>query len=163
MRKTRVYPNENLKCEYKLCGQYQSTTRLAESGVLRAERWERRTESGALRAAHWERSAESGDIYSMYTTIVQWNMDNPNSTGPPKKFELWKVFELWVILSLCFSHVATVASSFRCNVFHFLAKLSKICEIFFSWEKKTMKLSLSHKNINTSIHRKGNLMALTAV
>jgi len=67
------------------------------------------------------------------------------------------------MLSLCFSHVATIASPFRSSVFHFLAKLSKICEIFFSHEKKTMKLSLLHKNVNTCIHRKGNLMALTMV
>jgi len=67
------------------------------------------------------------------------------------------------MLSLCFSLVVTVMSPFRSSVFHFLAKLSKICEIFFSCEKKTMKLSLLHKNLNTSSHRKGNLMALTTV
>jgi len=67
------------------------------------------------------------------------------------------------MLSLGFSHVATVASLFRCSVSHFLAKPSKICEIFFSCEKKTMKLSLLHKNVNTSSHIKGNLMELTAV
>jgi len=67
------------------------------------------------------------------------------------------------MLSLCFSHVATVVSPFRSSAFHFLAKLSKICEIFFSCEKKTMKLSLLHKNVNRSSHRKGNLMVLTAV
>jgi len=67
------------------------------------------------------------------------------------------------MLSLCISHVATVVSPFRSSVFHFLAKLSKICEIFFSCEKKTMKLNLLHKNVNTSSHRKGNLLALTAV
>jgi len=72
-------------------------------------------------------------------------------------------FELSVMLSLCFSHVATIASPFHSSVFHFLAKLSKICEIFFLCAKKTMKLSLLHKNVNTSSHRKGNLMALTAV
>jgi len=54
------------------------------------------------------------------------------------------------MLSLCFSHVATVANPFRSSVFIFLAKLSKICEIFFSCEKKTMKLSLLHKNVYTS-------------
>jgi len=67
------------------------------------------------------------------------------------------------MLSLCFNHVTTVASPFRCSVFHFLAKFSKICEIFFSCEKKAMKLSLLHKNVNTSSHKKDNLMALTAV
>ena len=40
----------------------------------------------------------------------------------------------------CFNHVATVASLFRSSVSHFLAKLSEICEIFFSREKKTIKL-----------------------
>jgi len=64
------------------------------------------------------------------------------------------------MLSLCFNHVATVASPFRSSVFHFLTKL---CEIFFSCEKKTMKLSLLHKNVNPSSHIKGNFMALTAV
>jgi len=61
------------------------------------------------------------------------------------------------MLSLCLGHVATVASPFRSSVFHFLAKLSKICEMFFSCEKKKMSL------LNISSHRKGNLMALTAV
>jgi len=77
----------------------------------------------------------------------------------------------WVTISLgyelcspfCFNRVATIASPFRSSVFYFLAKLSKICGIFFSCQKKTMKLSLLHKNVNTSSHRKGNLMALTAV
>jgi len=67
------------------------------------------------------------------------------------------------MLSLYFSHVATVASPFYSSVFHFLAKLSRICEIFFPCEKKTMKLSLLQKNGNTSSHCKGNLMALTTV
>ena len=100
----------------------------------------------------------------IFTSInkLQWKLDNSNCRGPPTSLSYEK-FELWVILSLCFSHVATVASPFHSGVFHFLAKLSKICEIFFSCEKKTMKLSLSHKNVNTSSHRKGNLMALTAV
>ena len=67
------------------------------------------------------------------------------------------------MLSLCFSHVPIIASPFHSSVFHFLAKLSKICEIFFSCEKKTMKLSLLHNNVNTYSHKIGNLMALTAV
>ena len=67
------------------------------------------------------------------------------------------------MLSFCFSYVATVASPFRSSGFYFLAKLPKICGIFFSCEKKTMKLSLLHKNVNTSSLRKGTLMALTAV
>jgi len=40
------------------------------------------------------------------------------------------------MLSLCISHVATITSPFRSSVFHSLAKLSKVCEIFFSYEKK---------------------------
>jgi len=67
------------------------------------------------------------------------------------------------MLAVSFSNVATVESPFHSSVFHFLAKLSKICEILFSCEKKEMKLSLLHKNVSTSSHRKGNLMALTAV
>ena len=66
------------------------------------------------------------------------------------------------MLSLCFNHVATVASPFCSSVFHFLVKLSKICEIFLC-EKKTMKLSLLQKNVNKSSHIKGSLMALTVV
>jgi len=66
------------------------------------------------------------------------------------------------MLSLCFNDVTTVASPFSSSVFHFMAKLSKICEILFSCEK-TMKLSLLHRNVNTSAQIKGNLMALTAV
>ena len=61
---------------------------------------------------------------------VQWNLDNSNCREPPEKFELWGM------LSLCISHVASVVSPFHSSVFHFLAKLSKICEIFFSCEKK---------------------------
>jgi len=61
------------------------------------------------------------------------------------------------MLSLCISHVATVASPFRSSVFHLLAKLSKICE------KKINEVKLLHNNVNISSHRKGNLVALTAV
>jgi len=46
-----------------------------------------------------------------------------------------------VMLSLGFNHVANVASPVRSSVFQFLATLSKICEICFSREKKTIKLS----------------------
>ena len=42
-------------------------------------------------------------------------------------------FELCVMLSLCYE--ATVASPFCSSVFHFLAKISKICKIFFSCEE----------------------------
>jgi len=67
------------------------------------------------------------------------------------------------MLSLCLCHVATIASQFRFSVFHFLAKLSKICEILLLCEKKRMKLSLLYRSVNTSSRRKGNLMALTTV
>ena len=40
------------------------------------------------------------------------------------------------MLSVCFSHAVTVASPFRSSVFHFLAKLSRICEIFFPHVKR---------------------------
>jgi len=81
----------------------------------------------------------------------------------------YEKFGLWVMLSVCFNqsyelcspYVATIASPLNSSVFHFLAKLSKICEIFFLCEKKTMKLSLLHKNVNTSSHIKRNLVALT--
>jgi len=63
------------------------------------------------------------------------------------------------MLSLRFNHVATVASPFCSSVFHFLAKYSKI---FFSCEKKPMKLSLLHKNVNTSSHIKGNWMTVVS-
>jgi len=46
------------------------------------------------------------------------------------------------MLSLCISHVATVTSSFRSSVFHFLTKLSKICEIFFSRGKENNEVKL---------------------
>jgi len=67
------------------------------------------------------------------------------------------------MLFLWFSHVATIANPLRSNVSHFLAKLPKICEIFFSCEKNPMKVSFLQKNVNASSHREGTLMALTAV
>jgi len=66
------------------------------------------------------------------------------------------------MLSRCCGHVATIASLFHASVFHFPAKLSKLCEIFSHVKRKKMKLSLLHKNLTTSSHRKGNLMVLTA-
>jgi len=96
------------------------------------------------------------------TYSIRWNLDNSNCKGPGKGLS-YERFELWVMLSLCFNHVTTVASPFCSSVFHFLAKQFKICEIFFSCVKKTMKLSLLRNNVNTSSHIKGNLMALTIV
>jgi len=46
------------------------------------------------------------------------------------------------MLSLYISHVTSVASLFRCSVLHILAKFSKICEIFFSCEKKNNEVRL---------------------
>jgi len=46
------------------------------------------------------------------------------------------------MLSLCISHVTTIASLFPSSVFHFRAKLSKICELFFSCEKKNNEVRL---------------------
>jgi len=66
---------------------------------------------------------------------VQWSLDNSNCRGPQKSLSYEK-FELWVMLSLRFSHVATVASPFRSSVFHFLVKISKICGIFFLVKRK---------------------------
>ena len=45
------------------------------------------------------------------------------------------------MLSLCISPVTTVASPLGSSVFHFLAKLSKICEIFIC-EKKINEVKL---------------------
>jgi len=88
---------------------------------------------------------------------VQRNLDTSNCRGPPK------MFELWVMLSLCFSHVATVASPFRFSVFHFLAKLSKICEIFFSCKKKNNEVKFVTRECTHISHRKGNLVTLTTI
>jgi len=49
------------------------------------------------------------------------------------------------------------------SVSYSLAKLSKICETLISCDKERLELSLLHKNVNTSSHRKGDLMALTTV
>jgi len=57
------------------------------------------------------------------TVYIQWNLDNSNCRGQPKKVWVKKSYELWVMLSLCFSHVATIASPFHCSIFHFLTKL----------------------------------------
>jgi len=71
------------------------------------------------------------------------------------------------MLSLCFSHVATIESPFGSSEFQFLAKLSKICEIFISSSRvkqnNEIRLDTQEGKVNTSSHRKGNLMALTAV
>jgi len=86
-----------------------------------------------------------------------------NCKGTTKKSLSYERFELWVMLSRCCSHVATVACSSRFSVPHFLAKISKIARFSLYVKQKKMKLSLLHKNVNPSSHRKGNLMALTAV
>jgi len=102
-------------------------------------------------------------------TLTQWNLGNSKCRGSQEGLSYEKL-ELWVLLSLffnqsyklCSPYVATVGSPFRSSVSHFLAKLSKICEIFFSCEKKKMKLSLLNKNVGTSGRIEGNLMALTS-
>jgi len=75
-----------------------------------------------------------------------------------QSYELCSPFALTIVMSYAlpsFSHVVTVVSPFCSSVFHFLAKPFKICEIFFVCEKKTMKLNLLHKNVNTSSNKKG--------
>ena len=104
------------------------------------------------RHLNYNQSTKNGDSnFQNITIIIQWNLDNSNCRGPPKSLS-YKKFELWVMLSLCISHVAIVMSPFRFSVFHSLAKLSKMCDIF-----------LCEKNVNISSHRKGNLIALTTV
>jgi len=66
------------------------------------------------------------------------------------------------MLSLCINHVATVANPFA--LVYSISWLNFLKFVRFSSHmKKTMKLGLLHKNVNTSGHREGNLMALTAV
>jgi len=61
------------------------------------------------------------------TWITQTAEDHQKSLSYEK-------FDLWVMVSLCFGHVATIASPFYTSVFHFKVKFSKICEIFLSCE-----------------------------
>jgi len=77
--------------------------------------------------------------YEVSGPHIQWNLDNSNCRGTTKKV-CYKKFELWVMLSLNISHVATIASPFCSSVFHFLAKL--LSEIFFSCEKKINEVKL---------------------
>jgi len=74
-------------------------------------------------------------FYPQYVGIsrMKWNSDNSNCREPPKKFEFWKV---WIMRSICFSHVATIVSPFHSSVFHFLVKLSKICDFLLIWKEK---------------------------
>ena len=46
------------------------------------------------------------------------------------------------MLFFCINHVAIAASPFRSSVLHFLAKLSEICEIFYSCEKENNEIKL---------------------
>jgi len=87
------------------------------------------------------------------TWWLQWNLDNSNCRDNQKSLSYEKL-ELRVMLSLCFSHVATGASLLCSSVLHFLAKFSIICEIFISCEKKTLKLSFLYRNVNSSSHKK---------
>jgi len=63
---------------------------------------------------------------------VQWNFDNWTAGDYQTKFELWVMFPL------CISHVAIVASPFHSSVFHFLAKLSEICDFLLMWKEKQL-------------------------
>jgi len=85
------------------------------------------------------------------------------TAGNHKKGLSYDKFELWVMLFLCISHVATVASPFHSSAFHFLLNFLNVVRFSSHMERKTMKLSLLHKNENTSSHRKGTLVALTTV
>ena len=68
------------------------------------------------------------------------------------------------MLSLCSSHVTIMASPFRSSVFHFLAiNFLKFVRFSSHMKRKTLRLSLLHKKVNISSHRKGNLVALTTV
>ena len=57
------------------------------------------------------------------------------------------------MLSLCFNHVATVASSFRSTVFHLLGELSKICEIFLC-EKIYNEIKLTEECPHIQPHKR---------
>jgi len=106
----------------------------------------------------WRSHAHSGSLArpGLAIVIYKWNLDNSNCRGSPKSLS-YQTFDL------CSPIALAVGSPFRSNIFHFLAKLSKTCEIFFSREKKTMKSSFLRKNVNTSSHRKGNFMTQTPV
>jgi len=97
-----------------------------------------------------------------YQSCIYSETWTSRTAGDHQKSLSYGKFELRIMFSFCFSHVTIVASPFHSGVFRFLTKLSKTCEIF-TFEKKTIKLSLLHKNVNTSSHRKGKLMTLTAV
>ena len=86
-----------------------------------------------LRVLNWESCADWG---------IQWNLGNSNYRGPQQSLGYDK-FELWVMLSFCISHVATVASPFRPSVLHFLAKLSIYAQQIIITQTGTMKLGLS--------------------
>jgi len=72
----------------------------------------------------------------------------------------YEKFELRVMLSLSFTHVATKASLVYSMSW---LKFLKFVRFSSRREKKTMKLSLLHTTVNTSSCRKGNLMALTVL
>ena len=52
------------------------------------------------------------------------------------------------MLSLGFSHVATIASPFFSSVFHFLAELSKICRDFLPMRKENNEIKLVTQECN---------------
>jgi len=116
------------------------------------------TQEVLVRPGHYYHTGVIGDKRSSHK-LVTVKLRQLIPQGTIKSF-IYEKFVLWVMLSLCFS---CLASPFSPNVFHFLTNHFKICEIFFSCEKKTMKLGLLHKSVNTPSHRKGNLMALIEV
>jgi len=56
------------------------------------------------------------------------------------------------MIPLCFSHVATVVSPFRSSMLHFMVKFLKICEIFFSCEKKNNEVEFVTATILLVVH-----------
>ena len=93
----------------------------------------------------------SGNVYHRNTYLgLDLSLKTVKSVNAENKTKFSKICDILRKKG----HVATVASPFRSSVFHFLAKCYKICEIFFSCEKKTMKLSLLHKIVNISSHKK---------
>jgi len=64
------------------------------------------------------------------------------TAGDHQKSLSYEKLELWFVLSLYISHVASVVSPFPSSVFHLLIELSKLCETSFSYEKKTNEVKL---------------------
>ena len=113
-----------------------------------------------LRRLFWEHEEFRLQALVRQAVITTYSETGITRTAGDHQKLSYEKFELWVMLSLCFSHLATAASPFHSSVFHFLAKLSKICEIFFSYEKKNNEVKLVTQECEQSSHRKGNLVAV---